>query len=87
MPPLGPALAGIGGLLAGGIVSWGLGRSVENLDYRAVLAMRGIFGTALIGALAVPAHVLAGRWGLAALGAVCVAVVSFARRLFLGGSA
>ncbi len=48
--------------------------------------MLGIFGTALIGALTVPAHVLAGRWGLAALGAVCVAAIPVARRFFLGRS-
>jgi hypothetical protein len=87
MPALAPALAGVGGLLAGGLVAWSLGRSLHNLYYRAVLAMLGIFGTALVGALAVPAHVLAGRWGLAALGALCVAAVGLARRVFLGRGA
>ena len=48
--------------------------------------MLGIFGTVLIGALAVPAHELAGRWGLAALGAVCVAAIPVARHYFLGRS-
>ena len=46
--------------------------------------MLGVFGTVLIGALTVPAHVAAGRWGLAALGAVCVAAIPVARRYFLG---
>jgi hypothetical protein len=87
MPALGPALAGAGGLLAGGLVAWSLGRPLANAYYRAVLAMLGIFGTAVIGALTVPAHVLAGRWGLAALGALCVVTVALARRLFLGRSA
>jgi hypothetical protein len=86
-PAIAPALAGIGGLLAGALVAWSLSRPVENTYYRSVLAMLGIFGTALIGALTVPAHVLAGRWGLAALGAVCVAAIPLARRAFLGRSA
>jgi hypothetical protein len=85
-PAIAPALAGIGGLLAGGLVAWSVGRPVENAYYRAVLAMLGIFGTALIGALTVPAHVLAGRWGLAGLGAVCVVAIPVARRVFLGPS-
>jgi hypothetical protein len=87
VPAVGPALAGVGGLLAGGLVAWSLGRPLENAYYRAVLAMLGIFGTALIGALTVPAHVLAGRWGLAGLAAVCVAAIPLARRVFLGRSA
>lgn len=87
MPAFGPALAGVGGLLAGGLVAWSLGRALENAYYRAVLAMMGIFGTAIIGALTVPVHVLAGRWGLAGLGAVCVVGIGTARRLFLGRSA
>jgi hypothetical protein len=85
-PAIAPALAGIGGLLAGALVAWSLSRAVANTYYRSVLAMLGIFGTALIGALTVPAHVLAGRWGLAALGAVCVAAIPVARHFFLGRS-
>ncbi len=46
--------------------------------------MLGVFGTVLIGALAVPAHVVAGRWGLAGLGAICVIAIPVARRYFLG---
>lgn len=87
MPGIGPALAGAGGLLAGGLVAWSLGRPLENAYVRAVLAMLGIFGTALIGALTIPAHVLAGRWGLAGLGALCVLIVASARRVFLGRGA
>jgi hypothetical protein len=49
--------------------------------------MLAAFGTALIGALAVPAHVLAGRAGLAALVALCILAVGLARRVFLGRGA
>jgi len=84
LPPVAPALAGVGGLLAGGLVSWSLARPIENAYYRAVLGMLGVFGTVIIAALAVPAHVAAGRWGLAALGAGCVAAIPLARRYFLG---
>jgi hypothetical protein len=86
MPATAPALAGVGGLVAGALVAWSLGRPLDNAYYRAVLAMLGVFGTALIGALTVPAHMLAGRWGLAVLGAACVAAIPVARRIFLGGS-
>ncbi len=86
MPPVAPALAGVGGLLAGGLVAWSLARPIENAYYRAVLGMLGVFGTALIGALTVPAHVAAGRWGLAILGAACVVAIPIARRAFLGNS-
>ncbi len=74
-----PLLAGLGGLAAGALVAWSVARPLENAWYRAVLAMIGVFGTALIGALAVPAHVVAGRAGLAALAAVCVAAIVVAR--------
>jgi hypothetical protein len=84
MPAVFPALAGAGGLAAGGLVAWGLSRPVANLYYRAALAMAAIFGTALIGAMAVPAHIAAGRWGLAGLGALCVVLIGVARRLFAG---
>ncbi len=84
---LGPALAGVGGLVAGSVVAWSLSRVIENTYYRAALAMMAVFGTAIVGALTVPAHVVAGRWGLAILGALCVAAIGTARRIFLGGSA
>lgn len=87
MPAVFPALAGAGGLAAGGLVAWSLSRPVASFYYRAVLAMLGIFGTALIGALTVPAHMLAGRWGLAGLGALCVVAIGIARRLFIGRNA
>ncbi len=72
--------------MAGSIVAWSLSRVIDNTYYRATLAMMAVFGTAIIGALTVPAHVLAGRWGLAVLGAVCVAAIATARRIFLGRS-
>jgi hypothetical protein len=87
MPTVFPALAGAGGLAAGALVAWSLSRPVPNLYYRSVLAMLGVFGTALLGALAVPAHMLAGRWGLAVLGAACVGAVGFSRRLSMGRNA
>jgi len=82
----GPAVAGVGGLAAGALVAWSLSRALESAYYRAAIAMMGIFGTALIGALTVPVHMLAGRWGLAGLGVVCVAAIPVARRVFIGGS-
>jgi hypothetical protein len=82
LPAVFPALAGVGGLAAGALVAWSLSRPVANLYYRAALAMLGVFGTALIGALAVPAHVVAGRWGLAALGALCIVALGVALRPF-----
>ncbi len=84
VPGIGPMLAGAGGLLAGGLVAWSLGRPLGNAYHRAVVSMIAVFGTALIGALTVPAHVVAGRAGLAALGIVSVAVVAVSRRLFAG---
>jgi hypothetical protein len=82
MPAVVPALAGAGGLAAGALVAWSLSRPLRNLYYRAALAMMGVLGTALVGAVTVPVHVLAGRWGLAVLGGLCVAALAFARRLF-----
>jgi hypothetical protein len=84
MPAVFPALAGVGGLAAGALVAWSLSRPLHNLYHRAALAMMGVFGTALIGALAVPAHALAGRWGLAGLGILCVAALGVAVRLVSG---
>jgi hypothetical protein len=76
-------VAGFGGLAAGGIVAWALGRSLGSPLRRAVIAMMGVMGTAVVGGLTVPAHGLAGAWGLRGLFALCVAAIALARRLFL----
>jgi hypothetical protein len=78
-------VAGAGGLAAGGIVSWALARTAGNPLRRATLAMMGVMGTALVGGLTVPAHGLAGAWGLVALFALCLAAIGLAWRLFLRG--
>ncbi len=72
-------VAGAGGLAAGFLVGWSLARPLANLYYRSVLAMLAVFGTALIAALAVPAHVVAGRAGLAGLGLACLVAIGVAR--------
>ncbi len=78
-----PLVAGAGGLAAAFLVGWTLSRPLANLYYRSVLAMLAVFGTAVIGALAVPAHVLAGRTGLAVLALACVVAIFLARRRLL----
>jgi len=76
-------VAGIGGLAAGGIVAWALGRTLGSPLRRATVAMMGVMGTAVVGAFTVPAHGLAGTSGLAGLFALCLGAVGVAWRLLL----
>jgi len=76
-------VAGFGGLAAGGVVAWALARALGSPLRRAVIAMMGVMGTAVVGGLTVPAHSLAGAWGLGGLFAVCLAAIGLAWRLFL----
>jgi hypothetical protein len=78
-------VAGFGGLAAGGIVAWALGRALGSPLRRTVIAMMGVMGTAVVGGLTVPAHGLAGAWGLGALFALCLAAIALSWRAFLGG--
>ena len=84
-PPLGPGLAALGGIAAGALVAWTVGKPVGGAFRRAALAMMAVMGTALVAVLTVPAHELAGRAGLAAVAALCLAAVVAARRVFLSG--
>ena len=85
MPAVGPALAGAGGIAAGALVAWAVGKPVGGAFRRAALAMMAVMGTALVAGLTLPAHQLAGRAGLAAVSALCLVVLLVARRVFLGG--
>jgi hypothetical protein len=76
-------VAGAGGLAAGGIVTWALARTAGNPLRRAALAMMGVMGTAVVGALTVPAHGIAGAWGLGILFALCLAAIALAWHLTL----
>jgi hypothetical protein len=76
-------VAGFGGLAAGGIVSWALGRTAGSLLRRAMVAMMGVMGSAVVGGFTVPAHGLAGAWGLGGLFALCVATIGVAWPLLL----
>ena len=86
MPAIGPALAGGGGALAGALVAWAVARPLRNAFQRAALAMMAVMGTALVAGATLPAHELAGRAGLAAVAALCLAAILVARRVFLGGA-
>lgn len=76
-------VAGAGGLAAGGIVAWALARTAGNPLRRAAVAMMGVMGAALVGGLTVPAHGIAGAWGLAVLFALCLAAIALAWHLTL----
>ena len=73
-------LAGLGGLAAGAIVAWTLARGVANPWHRATLAMMGVMGAALIGALTMPAHASYGAPGLVGLFVLCLAAMAAAWR-------
>ena len=85
MPAFGPSLAGAGGVAAGAVVAWALSKPLRNLFRRAALAMMAVMGTALVAGATLPAHQLAGRAGLAAIAALCLAVFVVAWRLLLAG--
>jgi hypothetical protein len=76
-------VAGAGGLAAGGIVAWALARTAGNPLRRATLAMMGVMGTAVVGALTVPANALAGAWGLGILFALCLGAIAVVWRSVL----
>ena len=83
MPTVGPAVAGFGGVLAGALVAWTLGRPVGGAFRRAALAMMAVMGTALVAGATLLAHQLAGRAGLAAVAALCLLAALAARRIFV----
>jgi hypothetical protein len=85
MPAFGPALAGGGGVLAGALVAWAVSKPLGSAFQRAALAMMAVMGTALVAAATLPAHMFAGRAGLAAVAALCLAAILVAWRVFLGG--
>jgi len=87
VPAIGPSLAGAGGVAAGALVAWAVSKPVGNAFRRAALAMMAVMGTTLVAGATLPAHQLAGRTGLAAVGALCLIVIVVARRVFLGGPA
>jgi hypothetical protein len=76
-------VAGFGGLAAGAIVAWSLSRPLGNPWRRAMTAMMGVMGSAVVGGLTVPAHSAWGTWGLAGLFALCLAAIAIAWRLLL----
>jgi hypothetical protein len=79
-------VAGLGGLAAGAIVAWALSRPLGNPWRRAMTAMMGVMGSALVGGFTVPVHSAWGTWGLAGLFVVCVAAIGISWRLLLGGT-
>jgi len=76
-------VAGVGGLAAGGIVTWTLARTAGNPLRRAALTMMGVMGAALVGGLTVPAHGIAGAWGLGGLFGLCLAAIAVVWRAVL----
>jgi hypothetical protein len=78
-------VAGCGGLAAGGLVAWSLARALGNPWRRAMTAMMGGVGSAVVGGVTVPAHGAWGTWGLAGLFGLCVAAIGLAWRLLLRG--
>lgn len=52
---------------------------------RAMVAMMGVLGTAVVGAFTVPAHGLAGAWGLGVLFALCLGAIALTWRALLSG--
>jgi hypothetical protein len=83
MPAFGPALAGGGGVLAGALVAWAVSKPLHNAFRRAAMAMMAVMGTALVAGATLPAHQLAGRAGLAAVAALCLAAMLAAWFLLL----
>jgi len=78
-------VAGVGGLAAGGLVGWALARALGSPLRRAMVAMMGVMGAAVVGGFTVPAHGLAGAAGLGGLFALCLAAIGVAWRVFLRG--
>jgi len=78
-------VAGMGGLAAGGVVAAALARGLGSPLRRAMVAMMGVMGTAVVGAFTVPAHSLAGAWGLGVLFALCLGAILLAWRTLLSG--
>ena len=76
-------VAGCGGLAAGGLVGWALARGLGSPLRRAMVAMMGVMGAAVVGGFTVPAHGLAGGWGLGGLFTLCLTAIVLAGRLFL----
>ncbi len=76
-------VAGFGGLAAGGLVAWALARAAGTALRRAMVAMMGVMGTAVVGGFTMPAHAAAGRAGLAGLFALCLAAIGVAWSLLL----
>lgn len=76
-------LAGLGGVIAGGVVAWTLGRPLAGVWRRATLAMMGVMGTVLVGVLATVADALAGKTGLLILAALCLGAIWAAYRALL----
>ena len=76
-------LAGLGGLAAGAIVAWTLSRDVGDRWRRTTVAMMGVMGAALLGALTVPAHSAWGSRGLAVMFGLCLAAIAATWRLLL----
>jgi len=83
LPAVGPAVAGAGGVAAGALVAWAVGRPVGGAFRRAALAMMAVMGTALVAGATMPAHQIAGRAGLAAVAALCLVAALVARRIFV----
>ena len=50
-----------------------------------MVAMMGVLGTAVGGAFTVPAHGLAGAWGLGLLFALCLGAIALTWRALLSG--
>ena len=86
MPAIGPALAGGGGVLAGAVIAWTIAKPLRDAFRRAALAMMAVMGTSLVAGATLPAHQLAGRAGLAAVAAVCIAVIPVAWHVLLRGT-
>lgn len=75
----------MGGLAAGGLVAWALARGLGSPLRRAMVAMMGVMGTAVVGGFTVPVHGMAGGWGLGILFALCLGVIALAWRTLLSG--
>jgi uncharacterized membrane protein (DUF441 family) len=77
------ALAGLGGVAASVTVAWTLGRGLATFWRRLLVTTMALMGTVLALFLTTVADLLAGRWGVGAFGALCLAVIGAAYRLFL----
>jgi hypothetical protein len=75
------AVAGLGGVAAAWLAGWMIGRSLATIWRRLLVSAMAAMGSVLLLVATTLADLLAGRWGLAGLGVLCLAAIAAGYRL------